>query len=213
MALAQAGKQKAATLLMNLDSATAGELLQGLTSDEIEELAVEMAQISTSGRRNKKDEARIVREFFSELQKGDASQRFSLSGFLGDTLVNVLGEEKAKEIQSQVSWTRTQDIFKAVRSADADELALVLKEEHPQMAAVILSELEPKKVQSILVLFDKEFCCKVVWKMAKPIALANRVKQQMAALVSKKLESFKGEANVVQDPKAILRELAIVLSQ
>ena len=212
MALAQAGKQKAATLLMNLDSATAGELLQGLTSDEIEELAVEMAQISTSGRRNKKDEARIVREFFSELQKGDASQRFSLSGFLGDTLVNVLGEEKAKEIQSQVSWTRTQDIFKAVRSADADELALVLKEEHPQMAAVILSELEPKKVQSILVLFDKEFCCKVVWKMAKPIALANRVKQQMAALVSKKLESFKGEANVVQDPKAILRELAIVLS-
>ncbi len=212
MALAQAGKFKAATLLMNLDSATAGELLRGLTPEEIEELAVEMAQINTSGRRNKKDEARIVREFFSGLQKGDTSQRFSLNSFLNETLVDVLGEEKAKQIESQVSWTGTQDIFKAVRSADADELALVLKEEHPQMAAVILSELEPKKVQSILMLFDKEFCCKVVWKMAKPPALANRVKQQMATLVSKKLESFKGETNVIQEPKAILRELAIVLS-
>ncbi len=212
MGLAQAGKQKAAALLMNLDSATAGELLRGLIPEEIEELAVEMGQINASGRRNKKDEARIVREFCNELQKGDGSQRFSLNSFLSDTLVDVLGEEKAKEIQSQVSSTGTQDIFRAIRSADVDELALVLKEEHPQMAAVILSELEPKKVQSILVLFDKEFCCKVVWKMAKPVALANRVKQQMATLVSKKLESFEGETSAVQDPKAILRELAIVLS-
>jgi len=123
MALTQTGKQKAATLLMNLDSATAGELLQGLTSDEIEELAVEMAQISTSGRRNKKDESRIVREFSSGLQKGDGSQKFSLSGFLSDTLVNVLGEEKAKKVQSQVSWTGTQDVFGAIRFADADQLA------------------------------------------------------------------------------------------
>ena len=212
MGLAQADKHKAATLLMNLDSATASELLRGLTSEKIEELAVEMAQINTTGRRNKKDETRIVREFFSGLQKGDTSQRFSLNSFLNETLVDVLGEEKAKEIESQVSWTGTQDIFRVVRSAEPDELALVLEEEHPQMAAVILSELEPKKVQSILVLFDKEFCCKVVWKMAKPPALANRVKQQMATLVSKKLESFKGEANVVQEPKAVLRELAIVLS-
>ncbi len=131
MALTQAGKQKAATLLMNLDSATAGELLRGLTPEEIEELALEMAQINTSGRRNKKDESRIVREFCGVLQKGDRSQRFSLNSFLNDTLVNVLGEQKAKEIQSQVSSTGTQDIFKAVRSADADELALVLKDEHP----------------------------------------------------------------------------------
>ena len=212
MGLAQTGKHKVATLLMNLDSATASELLRGLTSEEIEELAVEMAQINTSGRHNRKEESRIVREFYSGLRKGGGEQRFSLSSFINETLVNVLGEEKAKEIQAQVSRTGTQDIFKAVRSADAEQLALVLKEEHPQMAAVILSELEPKKVQSILVLLDKEFCCKVVWKMAKPIALANRVKQQMAALVSKKLESFKGETAVVQKPKTILRELAIVLS-
>ena len=43
MGLTQTGKHKAATLLMNLDSATASELLQGLASEEIEELAVEMA--------------------------------------------------------------------------------------------------------------------------------------------------------------------------
>ena len=68
MALAQAGKRKAATLLMNLDSAIASELLQGLTSEAVEELAMEMADINT-GRRNKKEEDRIVQEFCKELQE------------------------------------------------------------------------------------------------------------------------------------------------
>jgi flagellar motor switch protein FliG len=214
MGLTQTGKRKAATLLMNLDSATASELLQGLTSEKIEELAVEMAQINTSDRRNNKEESRIVREFQSELQKGGESQSFDLSSFLNETLVNVLGEEKAQKIQAQVNQESGKtDIFKTVRSADTDQLALALKEEHPQMAAVILSELEPKKVQSILMLLDKKFCCKIVWKMAKPTALPYKVKQQMVAILSKKLESFKGETAVVlQKPKTILRELAIMLS-
>ncbi len=213
MALAQTGKYKAATLLMNLDSATASELMRGLTSEEIEELAVEMVQINTSGRRNKKEESRIIQEFCGGLQKGDGSQKFSLNSFLNETLVNVLGEEKAEEIQSQVKGvTETQDIFRTVRSAGTDQLVLALKDEHPQVAAVILSELEPVKVQSILTLFDKEFCCRVVWKMAKPVALPNKVKQQMVAIINEKLESGKGETTVVQKPKTVLRELAIVLS-
>lgn len=214
MALTQTRRYEAATLLMNLDSTTASELMRGVPPETIQELAVEMTQIHASGRRNKREESRIVREFCGRLQKEGGSQGFSLSSFLNETLVNVLGEKKAEEIQFQVKGeTGTQDIFKTIRSADTDQLALALKEEHPQMAAVILSELEPKKVQSILVLFDKEFCCKIVWKMAKPTALPHRVKQQMVAIISKKLESFKGETAVVQQkPKTILRELAIVLS-
>ncbi len=213
MAMTQTSRYEAATLLMNLDSATASELIRGVPPETIQELAVEMTRIHASGRRNKKEESRIVREFCSGLQKGDRSQNFSLSTFLNETLVNVLGAEKAEEIQSKVKeGAETKDIFKDVRSADTDQLALALKEEHPQVAAVILSELEPKKVQSILVLFNKEFCCKVVWKMAKPIPLADRVKQQMVAIVSKRLASSKGETAVVQKPKTVLRELAIVLS-
>ncbi len=214
MVLAQAGKHKAATLLINLDSATASELIRGVPPETIQELAVEMTRIHTSGRRNKKEESRIVREFCSGLQKKGGGQSFNLSSFLNETLVNALGEERAEEIQSQVEGASvTQDIFRTVRSAGTDQLVLALKDEHPQVAAVILSELEPKKVQNILVLFDKEFCCKVVWKMAKPAMLSNRIKQKMAAIISKKLEGFKGETVVVQQkPKTILRELAIVLS-
>ena len=213
MALTETRRHEAATLLMNLDTTTASELIQGIPPETVEELAVEMARIHASGRRNKKEESRIIREFCSGLQEGDGSQRFSLTSFLNETLVNVLGEEKAEEIQSQVKGVSgTEDIFKPIRSADRDQLVLALKDEHPQVAAVILSEMEPVKVQSILTLFDKEFCCKVVWKMAKPAILPNKVKKKMVTIVSEKMAGSEGETAVVQKPKTVLRELAIVLS-
>ncbi|MCD6394547.1 MAG: hypothetical protein J7M40_13705 [Planctomycetes bacterium] len=213
MALTETRRREAATLLMSLDTTMASELIQGIPPETVEELAVEMARIHASGHRNKKEESRIIREFCSGLQKGDGGQRFSLSSFLNETLVNVLGEEKAEEIQSQVKGaTVTEDIFKSIRTADRDQLVLALKDEHPQVAAVILSEMEPAKVQSILTLFDKEFCCKVVWKMAKPAALPNKVKKKMVTIVSSKMAGSEGEGAAIQRPKTVLRELAIVLS-
>ena len=69
MALTEISRHKTATLLMNLDSTTISKLLKGFPSEVIQQLAVEMAQINASGRRNKKEEMEIVREFCRALQK------------------------------------------------------------------------------------------------------------------------------------------------
>jgi flagellar motor switch protein FliG len=43
------GKQKAAMLLMTLDAATAAELLKGIDPQVVQELAVELAYLDTTG--------------------------------------------------------------------------------------------------------------------------------------------------------------------
>ena len=48
------GKQKAAMLLMSLDVATAAELLKGLDAKVVQELAVELAYLDTTGCRSSK---------------------------------------------------------------------------------------------------------------------------------------------------------------
>ncbi len=209
---ATASKKKAAMLLMSLDSATATELLKGMGAEEIEQLAIEMARINTSGGREKESQEEIVKEFCSSLQEG-GSQGLNVQNFLNETLVKLLDKEKAEEIQSQVRKAgRRGDVFAPVRSASADELSLALQGEHPQTAAAILSELEPKKVQEILPLLDKDFCCKVVWKMANPVQMGFGVKRRMAMTIGERLKSFKGETAIVAKPEKILRELAIVLN-
>ena len=214
MASTETGKRKAATLLMNLDTATASKLLKGLRSEQIQEVAIEMAQISASESRDKKKDAKIFQEFCGSLQKGERGE-LNIGNFLSEILLNVLGEEKAKEVQAQVKKVvevEKKDIFGPIHLAKTDELVLALQGEHPQVAAIMLSEFEPEKVRTMLALFEKDFCCKVVWKMAHPAQLTTKIKQQMVSIVTERLESFEGETVMVEKPETVLREIAIVLS-
>jgi flagellar motor switch protein FliG len=205
------GKQKAAMLLMSLDTLTAVELLKGLNAEEIQEIAIELARIEASKQRDSKEQARIAREFYNSLQQQE-NHRFNVRAFLNEMLVNVLDKEKAEQIQTEVKKaTEQKDLFLDIRQASTDELVLVLDGEHPQTIAVVLSELPPKKSQEVLSLLDEELRLKAVCKMTSPELMSNRVKQQMVSTITQRLKSFKGQTPV-EKPEQTLRKLAIVLS-
>jgi len=209
--MAFTGKQKAAMLLMSLDTLTAVELLKSLDPDEIQEIAIELARIDASGRRDAKEQAKIIREFCNSLNL-EQNQKFSVRSFLNEILVNILDKEKVEQIQSQVKIaTEKKDVFLDIRLASTDELVLALDGEHPQTIAVVLSELPPKKSQEVLSLLNEEARLKAVCKMTNPELIGSGVRQRMAATVTKRLKSFKGET-LVERPEQALRKLALVLS-
>jgi flagellar motor switch protein FliG len=205
------GKQKAAMLLMSLDTVTAVELLKGLGADEIQEIAMELALIDASEQRDAKEQAKVAQEFCSSLQQ-QQTHKFNMKTFLNEMLVNVLDKEKAEQIQSQVKKaTEHKDLFLDIRLAGTDELVLALEGEHPQTIAVVLSELPPKKSQEVLSLLDEEARLKAVCKMTDPGSIGRGVKQRMASTITERLNSFKGET-LMAKPEQTLRKLAIVLS-
>ena len=205
------GKQKAAMLLASLDAETAAELLKGLPPDDIQQLAVELARIDASGRRDRREEANIVREFYNSLQSKQ-SQGFSIKGFLNEMIVSVLGKEKAEQVRTQIrNITEKKDPFVNIRSAKTDELVLALDGEHPQTIAVVLSELSPRKSQEVLSLLSEEARLNAVYKMTNLEVLRGGVKERIASIVSERLKSFKGET-IVERPEQTLRKIAIMLS-
>jgi flagellar motor switch protein FliG len=209
--MALMGKQKAAMLLMSLDMATAAELLKGLDTEEIQEIAIELARIEASEQRDTKEQAKIVREFCKSLQE-KRTHSFSMRAFLDEMLVKVLDKDKVEQIQSQVKKaTEKKDLFIDICSASTDELVLALDDEHPQTIAVVLSALAPKKGQEVLSLLGEEVRLKAVCKMVNPEVVGAGVKQRIASMVSERLKSFKGET-LTEKPEETLRKLAIVLS-
>lgn len=209
--MALSGKQKAAMLLMSLDTLTAVELLKGLDADEIQEIAIELARIDASEQRDVKEQAKVAQEFCNTLQE-EQSQKFNVKAFLNEMLVNVLDKEKAEQIQSQVKKaTEQKDLFLDIRQASTDELVLALDGEHPQTIAVVLSELPPKKSQEVLSLLNEEARLKAVCKMTNPEQMGSGVRQRMASTITKRLQSFEGET-LVERPEQTLRKLALVLS-
>jgi len=205
------GKQKAAMLLMSLDTVTAVELLRGLDAEEIQEIAIELARIDASEKQDVKEQVRIVREFCNSLQR-EQNQKFSVRAFLNEMLVNVLDKEKVEQVQTEVKKaTEQKDLFLDIRLASTDELVLALEGEHPQTIAVVLSELPPKKSQEVLSQLGEETRLKAVCKMTNPELMSSGVKQRMVSTITKRLKGFKGET-IVEKPEQTLRKLAVVLS-
>ena len=209
--MALRGKQRAAMLLTSLDVETAAELLKGLPPDDIQEIALELARIDASGRRDRREEANIAREFYNSLQN-EQSQGFSIKGFLNEMIVSILGKDKAEQVQTQIrKVTQKKDPFADIRLANTGELVLALEGEHPQTIAVVLSELSPRKSQEVLSLLSEEARLSAVCKMTNLDMLRGGVKERIASMVSERLKSFKGEA-LVEKPEQTLRKLAIMLS-
>jgi flagellar motor switch protein FliG len=208
--MALSGKQKAAMLLMSLDTATAAELLRGLAPDDVHEIAMELARIDASEQQDRKEQAKVAREFCNSLQQKQ-TQRFSIRTFLNEMLVTLLDKDRVKQIQAEIRETiEKKDLFADIRQASADELVLALEGEHPQTVAVVVSELATKKSQEVLAALKDEARLKAVCRMTNPEMVGNRVKQQIASTIAKKLKNLKGET-LVEKPEHTLRKLAIVL--
>jgi len=208
------GKQKAAMLLTSLDAETASELLKGLSPEDIEDVGIELTRLDASARRDTAMTTKIAREFYESIQ-GKQKPPFTVKGFFDEMLANILGQDKAEQVQSQIKKVAEKgDPFMLIRSANVDELVLTMENSHPQTVAVVLSELNTRKSQEVLSLLSEEIQCEVIHKMTDPVELTSGVRRQIALAVSEQLRDFKGETflNRPERKEQSLRKLAITLS-
>jgi flagellar motor switch protein FliG len=166
------GKQKAAMLLMSLDAATAAELVKDLDSKVVKELAVELAYLNPDDFKNSNQGNKIVRQFHHSLK---ARETFRLNNFLDEVLKSTIGQEKAEWIQAQIQDVLCNPLI-SICSVDARTLALVLRNEHPQTIAVVLSELPAPKKHEVLNFLDGSVQVSVIGRMNDCKAMTTEAK-------------------------------------
>jgi flagellar motor switch protein FliG len=227
--VALTGKQKAAMLLMSLDTATATELLKGVDAEVVQELAVELASLDAAGNRSSRQSLKLARQFFDSLQ---ASEGFRLKGFLKEVLKSTVGQDKAGQIQSQIQdllgsrkagSLNKRDPFISIRSVDSQTMASVLGDEHPQTAAVVLSELPAEKNSEVLGFLDGSIRFSIIGRMTDCETMTAEAKAQITKTVCRRLEAIvsgsAGEPRPYQGlgealparPEQSLRKAAVVL--
>lgn len=195
---------------MSLDAVSAAELLKGVDSEVVQELAVELAYLDAAGLRDSRQSAEVANQFCNLLQPKSG---FHFKSFLGTMLKNTVGNEKAEQIQTQIEdLLRKRDPFISIRSADSRTLASVLETEHPQAAAVVLSELPARKSSEVLGLLAEDVRFGAVSGMTGSVAVTAEAKKRIAEMVHKRLESPTAEAGAagVRGGQS-LRKVAVIL--
>ncbi len=186
--IALTGKQKAAMLLMSLDTVTASELLKGVDAEVVQELAVELAHLDAAGSSRNRQSLKLTRQFCNSL---GTNHGFRLKGFLKELLKSTVGDEKTEQIQTGIQeLLHKNDPFISIRSADSQTVATILENEHPQTAAVVLSELREDKNSEVLSFLDWGIRVSVVSRMSSCGVMSAEEKTRIAETVCRRLEAI-----------------------
>jgi len=204
------GKQKAAMLLMTLDSVTASELLKNIDRETVKDLAVELAYLDAAGHNNGEQSLELAREFYNSLQTG---AKFHIGNFLNEMLKNTVGDEKTEDIKTQIQNSlQKRDPFINVRSADSLLLTSILQKQHPQAVAVVLGELDPKKSSEILTGLNEDMRLRVISKMTSAESVNLEAKARIAETINKRLELFTNSTGIsVSGSNQGSRKIAVML--
>jgi len=207
------GKQKAALLLASLDPATAAEMLKGVDTRVVQELAVELSYLDAAGHRSVQQTADVARQFCHSLHN-DSS--FQFKSFLREMLRSAIGEEPAKRVQQEIQGLlQKRDPFLAIRAADQQTLAAVLETEHPQAVAVVLSELAPKRGSEVLGLLGEGVRVSAISRMTGIGGVTPEAKARIAEMVRKRIEAQgagRETGTTLQvRPEQSLRKVAVIM--
>ena len=210
--MALTGRQKAAMLLMSLDAATAAQMVKGLDAEVVEELAVELAYLDAAGLQSSEQRAEIVKQFCSSLE---SDETFHLGSFLSEMLNSTVGGERAGQIKTEIQgMLQKRDPFLSIRSVDPQTMASVLETEHPQAAAVVLSELPAKKSSEVIGLLGEGVRVSTISRMTSGEAVTAEAKVRIAEMVCRRLGDITaggaGEMSAAR-PEESLRKVAVIL--
>lgn len=221
------GSRKAALLLTCLDANTAAELLRAARPEVVTAIATELVNLEAADPRSPAAPHELAQDFVSFLHKPKESGP-DTNTFVRQVLASVVGQDRAAEFLGQARrGVDRRDPFRPIRDASPEELISVLGQEHPQVVALVLMELPPKKSAAVVPLLDEPIRREAVRRMVSGENVPDEAKARVAAIIRERLDALRkkgtdawtGEQPVAQPaaakPKAKggarLRQVAMLL--
>jgi flagellar motor switch protein FliG len=178
------GLRKAALLFAQLSTEEAAKLLPELRPREVERLTGELVKLRPVDVSLVDD---VLREFHGLMRAGQA---YGSGGeeFARDILVAAMGPDKADDLFARLNVVYAEVPFASLRNADVRQLVTFLKDEHPQVVALVLAHLPAGQAAEVLAAFPAELQAEV----AHRIATMDRTAPEMVRLVEDELQRRMG---------------------
>src|SRR6202047_803090 len=189
-----AGIQRAAILLMSLGEQDAANLLKQLDAREVQKLGSAMAELKEVSR----EQMTSVLDKFIGIADSKANLAGGSPDFVRRVLTQAVGKQKTDMLLDRVTTGQVGQGIESLKWMEAKAVAQIISGEHPQIAAIVLSHLEPEQSATILPLLTEEMRTEVLLR----IAALNEVPQTALTELDQLVEK---QANVA--PPAPLRRI------
>ncbi len=140
------GVERAAVLMMVVGDEEAAAILQKLDPDEVRSLGSAMMAVADV---SEWEMAQVLDDFTGRAQERSAIQ-FDPRPKLETVVTKALGPERAGTVLASILPPEPAESISALAWMDATEIAGMLEDEHPQIAAVLLAHLDPAVAAQVL---------------------------------------------------------------
>ncbi len=140
------GTQKAAILLMSLGESEAAQVLQHMGAKDVQRVGQAMASVSEVT----KQQAEIVMDAFVSDMENQTSLGVGADDYVRKVLVEALGEDKAGSMIDRILLGRNTKGLEALKWMEPRSIAELIRNEHPQIIAIVLSYLESDLAADVL---------------------------------------------------------------
>ncbi|HVK52820.1 MAG TPA: flagellar motor switch protein FliG [Pseudoxanthomonas sp.] len=156
------GVQRAAVLLLSLGEQDAAEVLKHMNAKEVQKLGIAMATISGVSR----EQVLQVMDTFTHALDKQTSIGMGTDDYVRKVLVQALGEDKAGSLIDRILLGRNTTGLDTLKWMDPRSIADLVRNEHPQIIAIVLSHLDSDQAAETLKMLPERARSDVLLRIA-----------------------------------------------
>jgi flagellar motor switch protein FliG len=158
----RSGVEQAAILLLALGEQEAAQVLKHLGAKDVQRVGTAMAQLSGISR----EEVSTVLTNFSTNVEQQTSFGVGTDDYIRKVLTEALGADKAGGVVDRILGGRSSRGLEALKWMEARAVSDVLRSEHPQIIAIVLSYLEADQAAEVLGQLAENMRAEIIMRIA-----------------------------------------------
>jgi flagellar motor switch protein FliG len=199
------GVDRAAIFLMSLGEGAASEVLKHMEPKEVQTVGAAMAQLHNVTR----GQVTTVLKDFCKTMQEETGLGLGTDEYVRSVLTKALGEEKAGNLIDRILQGGNTKGLETLKWMDSRAVAEIIRLEHPQIIAIVLSYLEPDQSAEVLSLFPDRVRTDVLMRIATLDGIQPAALNELNNIMEKQ---FSGKNNVKSSSVGGLKAAANILN-
>ena len=199
------GVQRAAVLLMVMGSNNAASVLKHLNPKEVQALGAAMASMQNVNRATMES---VLDEFVNNVNN-QTSVGVGSEEYIREMMVNALGEDKASNMIDRILLGSGNKGLESLKWMDARSVAEVIRLEHPQIIAIVLSYLEADQSAEVLKMLPERTRPDILMRVASLEGIPPSALQELDKIME---QQFSGTQNVSHNSMGGFKTAANILN-
>jgi flagellar motor switch protein FliG len=199
------GLERSALLMLGLGEKHAAEILKHMGPKEVQEIGMAMASLSSITN----SQMELVMQKFVDAIGEQTSLGMGSDEYIRNMLTSALGSDKAGGIIDRILLGRNSKGLEQLKWMDPRAIAELIRLEHPQIIAIVMSFLDPDQAAGVLSEFPERVRTDVIMRVATLDGIQPAALQELDEILEKQ---FSGASNVKSSSLGGVKKAADILN-